>query len=64
MSIDTRTTTTKTLKVFGVSQPAPQIKAFFAAVPDKAKIDISVSQPMPGEFGSTVTTIEASWDES
>ena len=63
MSIETKTTTTKRLRVFGVNQPAPKFKAFFAAIPDDAKIDVRVSEPMKGEIGSTVTTIEATWDE-
>jgi hypothetical protein len=63
LTIQAKTTTTKTLKVSGVSQSAPKFKEFFAAIPDRAKIDISVSLPMKGEFGSAVSTIEASWDE-
>ena len=63
MSIETKTTTTKTLKIFGVAQYADPYVKFFAKVPADAKVDISVSQPMRGESGSTVTIIEASWDE-
>jgi hypothetical protein len=63
LSIETKTTTKRTWKSFGVLNSAAEFKVFVAALPDNAKIDIRVDKPLRGEFGSTVTIIEAEWDD-
>lgn len=63
MSTETRTTAAKTLKVFGSNLHAQDFKPFFRDIPGEAKLDISVGKPLPGETGSIVTTIQASWWE-